>query len=190
MKEQIFSTHAVAQMVGTNPSSVVRWIESGKLKAYKTPGGHRRIREQDLRAFFSEFQIPLPSDLTGDGAERFVVVDPDPRSASVLARALRKAVPAAEVHTATDPVEAILSVGVKPPNALIVDGTAVQAGSLARAMQAHPQTADIALVVVLPKPDSAAEKKLMAIGARGVLTRPASAEQILELVRGKNGRGR
>jgi excisionase family DNA binding protein len=190
MKERIFSTHAVAQMVGTNPSSVVRWIEAGKLKAYKTPGGHRRIREYDLRSFFSEFQIPLPSDLIGNGNERFVVVDADGRSAAALARALRKAAPKAEVTTVTDAVEALLRVGVSPPDALIIDGAIVDAGSLARALRAHPQTADTALVVLLPKQDSDAEKKLMAIGAKGVLTRPASADQILEVVRGKNGRGR
>lgn len=180
MRERIFSTHAVAVMVGTNPSSVVRWIEAGKLKAFKTPGGHRRVREADLRAFFAEYNIPLPSDFGGaPTARRLLIVDPDGRSASALARALRKADAELDVTTAADTVDALLRVGVAPPQALVIDGSSVDPMAIARALKGQSSTAAVALIVITAKADADADKKLKAAGAKAILLRPASAEQIL-----------
>ena len=179
MKPRVFSTHEVAGMMGTNPSSVVRWIEAGKVKAFKTPGGHRRVREADLRAFFSEFSIPTPVDLGGAEQRRIVVVDPDARSAGTLARALRKANDALDVATAADAVDALLRVGVSPPQALVVDGATVDVGSVARALKGQAATAGVALIVLVAKADADVEKKLKAAGAKAVLVRPVTAEQIL-----------
>jgi excisionase family DNA binding protein len=182
MRERIFSTHEVASMVGTNPSSVVRWIEAGKLKAFKTPGGHRRVREIDLRAFFAQFNIPPPSDFEGSGGRRIVVVDPDGRAASALARSLRKADENLDVTTAADAVDALLRVGVAPPMALVIDAGSVDTASVARALKNQPATASVALVALVSRADPDGERKLRAAGAKAVLARPASAEQILGAV--------
>jgi excisionase family DNA binding protein len=188
MRERVFSTHAVAEMVGTNPSSVVRWIEAGKLKAYKTPGGHRRVRETDLKVFLAQFQIPTPPDLGAPSARRLMIVDGDARRAGATARGLRKALPEAEIATVGDSVEALLHVGASPPDALIVDGTLVDPVNIARALRAHAQTADVSLVVTMPRVDAELERKLRSSGVHAVLTRPVSAEQILEALKlGGNG---
>ena len=179
MRDRIFSTHAVAEMVGTNPSSVVRWIEGGRLKAFKTPGGHRRVREADLRSFFTEFNIPTPGDFAVSSVRRLLVVDPDSRAASALARSLRKADATLDVATAADAVDALLRVGVSPPQALVVDGTTVDPATVARALRGQPATANVALIVVVAKNDADTDKKLKAAGVKAILARPATAEQIL-----------
>lgn len=183
MSERTFSTHDVARMIGTNASSVVRWIESGKLRAYKTPGRHRRIRETDLRTFLDEYGIPLPRDLAGEATRRLIVIDSDGRSAGALARALRRADPNADVTLLSDAVEAMLKVGVAPPEALIVDGDLIDVSALARALRSQPETSKTALIVLLSRSDPEVESRLRALGVRGVLTRPASADQILEAIR-------
>jgi len=181
MKERIFSTHAVAEMMGINPSSVVRWIEAGKLRAFKTPGGHRRVREPDLRTFFTQFSIPVPGELSGaPAARRLLVVDPDGRQGAALARSLRKADHALDVTTVSDTIDALVRVGVEPPQVLIVDGgNTVDPLTIAKALKGQAATAGIALIVIVSKADAEAEKKLKNAGARAILTRPATAEQIL-----------
>lgn len=42
----------VANLLGVNPKTVRRWAVEGKLNSFKTPGGHLRFREQDVREFF------------------------------------------------------------------------------------------------------------------------------------------
>lgn len=60
----VFTTFEVANFCGVTMAGVIRWVESGKLKAYKTPGGHRRISRPDLMAFMFRYGLPIPSQLS------------------------------------------------------------------------------------------------------------------------------
>lgn len=42
-------SHA-SSILGVNPSTVRRWVDGGMVRAYRTPGGHRRMAESDLLA--------------------------------------------------------------------------------------------------------------------------------------------
>jgi excisionase family DNA binding protein len=51
MQNVHFSPPQLARLLKVNESTVKRWIDRGLLKAVRTAGGHRRIRESDLKAF-------------------------------------------------------------------------------------------------------------------------------------------
>lgn len=56
----------VAALVGVSARTVSNWIRDGHLKAYRTPGGHGRVAEEDLNAFLNERGIrPLPPPSNG-----------------------------------------------------------------------------------------------------------------------------
>jgi excisionase family DNA binding protein len=38
------------EIVGVNPSTLRQWTAKGRVPVFRTPGGHRRYREEDLRA--------------------------------------------------------------------------------------------------------------------------------------------
>lgn len=59
---QLTSSRAAA-LLQVTASSVVKWAKDGILKAYTTPGGHRRIKAADLRAFAEKYGMPVPSAL-------------------------------------------------------------------------------------------------------------------------------
>jgi excisionase family DNA binding protein len=40
----------VAEIFRVDPKTVTRWAAAGKISAIKTPGGHRRFRESEVRA--------------------------------------------------------------------------------------------------------------------------------------------
>jgi excisionase family DNA binding protein len=63
MGKKVFSSRQVAKIVGADASSVNRWIDSGKLVAYRTPGGHRRVQLRELVAFISSMGMPIPKEL-------------------------------------------------------------------------------------------------------------------------------
>ncbi len=44
------SIDAACQMLGVDQSTLRRWSDSGKVPVFRTPGGHRRYNEEDLRA--------------------------------------------------------------------------------------------------------------------------------------------
>ena len=51
MSSKMLSTSAVARMLGVAVASVSNWIDQGQLKAGRTPGGHRRVKAEDLVDF-------------------------------------------------------------------------------------------------------------------------------------------
>jgi len=58
-----YTTHEAARLLGVSLPTVVNWITARRLKAHRTPGGHRRIAREDLAAFMLQHGIPLPEEL-------------------------------------------------------------------------------------------------------------------------------
>lgn len=53
--KKIYTTHTAAKLLGCHHTSIINWVKQGKLKAYATPGGHRRIDESDLNKFAAKY---------------------------------------------------------------------------------------------------------------------------------------
>ena len=51
----------VAAMLRVDPKTVTRWARGGKLSSIRTPGGHRRYSETEVRSFLNGWQrVSLP----------------------------------------------------------------------------------------------------------------------------------
>ena len=59
MKE-LFTTFEIARLCKVDITTVINWIDNGKLLAYKTPGGHRRVRRHDFLKFLKAYELPVP----------------------------------------------------------------------------------------------------------------------------------
>lgn len=46
-----YTTGDVAKRLGVSDRTVVNWVRAGLLRAFTTPGGHRRFRAPDVEAF-------------------------------------------------------------------------------------------------------------------------------------------
>lgn len=55
--DNIYSSKQVAELIGVNESTVKRWADSGTIKCFKTPGGHRKFRKEDVSEFASKFSF-------------------------------------------------------------------------------------------------------------------------------------
>jgi len=60
---RFYTTFEAAHVLGVSLPTVVNWIKARRLKAHRTPGGHRRIAREELAAFMSRHGIPLPDEL-------------------------------------------------------------------------------------------------------------------------------
>ncbi|MDQ3413235.1 MAG: helix-turn-helix domain-containing protein, partial [Chloroflexota bacterium] len=55
---QWLSIHDACVLLGVDPSTLRRWSDSGKVPVFRTPGGHRRYVEADLRRLIGEGPSP------------------------------------------------------------------------------------------------------------------------------------
>ena len=49
----------IAAYCQVSKSTALDWIKSGRLKAYRLPGGHYRIDRKDFRAFLERWHMPI-----------------------------------------------------------------------------------------------------------------------------------
>jgi excisionase family DNA binding protein len=43
----------VARQFRVSPTTVAKWAEEGKIPSFRTPGGHRRFRREDVAEFLA-----------------------------------------------------------------------------------------------------------------------------------------
>ena len=48
--EQLLTPKKVTALFRVDPKTVTRWAASGRITSIRTPGGHRRFRESEVRA--------------------------------------------------------------------------------------------------------------------------------------------
>lgn len=61
----VLSSKQAAEILGVNESSVKRWSDNGMLSCYRTPGGHRKFRREDLLLFSRKYSYELKEDIAG-----------------------------------------------------------------------------------------------------------------------------
>ena len=53
MKDKIFSISGAAEHLGVSALTLRKWVAQAKVRAFRTPGGHRRFRKSDLDAILN-----------------------------------------------------------------------------------------------------------------------------------------
>jgi len=90
-----YTTHQVAGILGVSLATVVNWVKQGRMRAHRTPGGHRRISRAELARFSRENDYPLPLGMQVDelplegGPPRVLLVHSDSAFAEVVRDYLR-----------------------------------------------------------------------------------------------------
>jgi excisionase family DNA binding protein len=62
--ERLLTPGEVAALFRVDPKTVTRWAAAGRISSIRTPGGHRRFRESEVRAL-------LAADGSEDGTTGF-----------------------------------------------------------------------------------------------------------------------
>lgn len=52
--QELLTPAEVAQMFRVSPKTVTRWARSGRIRAVRTLGGHRRYRADDIRVLLGQ----------------------------------------------------------------------------------------------------------------------------------------
>jgi excisionase family DNA binding protein len=119
-RKSFLTTFDVSEICEVNPTTVQNWVKEGKLRAHTTPGGHRRIRREDLILFLKEYGMPIPVKLE-EPLPYVLIVDDEPDMREILGEVLQTGEVELEVATAQNGVDALLMIGERKPDLLILD---------------------------------------------------------------------
>lgn len=53
-QDHLLTPGEVAAMFRVDPKTVTRWATAGRIGSIRTPGGHRRFRESEVRTLLAE----------------------------------------------------------------------------------------------------------------------------------------
>lgn len=59
-RDRLLTPGEVAEMFRVDPKTVTRWAVAGRIGSVRTPGGHRRFRESEVRALLRGDPAPAP----------------------------------------------------------------------------------------------------------------------------------
>ena len=119
MEERTYTTFDIARLCDVYPTTVADWIDQNKLKAFVTPGGHRRVKERDLVAFLKQHKMAVPRDLGGN--KTILIVDDEPEVLKAVRALLKTAGEKYEILTAEDGFQAGQAVSEFSPDLVILD---------------------------------------------------------------------
>ena len=176
--KSIYTTHDLSRLLHVNPRSVINWIEQELLQSFRTPGGHRRVRHDDLMAFLHKHGMPVPESLIG-GVFNILIVD------SKADGAIQRAIdgrPGHKVTTTSDGIQALLAVGHERPDLMILDQqiSGVEALEVCRRIKADPQCRTAIIVVGDSTQNGTAA---LSAGADAFLSRPIESESLVAQMR-------
>lgn len=172
--EDILTVYKASQYCSVSPKTIINWVDAGHIKAYRTVGGHRRIRKPDLEAFMKQQGIPLPEADAGDERKRILIVDDDPIIVETLVMALEEEAEDYEIISASDGFEAGLQVNHFRPHLLILDIMMpdIKGYDVCKKIKENEETRDTKIIVLSAYLDDEKFKKMKEYGADLCFSKP------------------
>ncbi|MBW1892244.1 MAG: response regulator [Deltaproteobacteria bacterium] len=119
--DDTMTVFTASKYCNVSSKTIINWVEAGHIKAYKTVGGHRRIKKNDLEVFMLDQGIPIPEQKEETDRKKILVVDDDLIIVESIVQALEEDEYNYEVISASDGFEAGLQVNHFNPDILILD---------------------------------------------------------------------
>lgn len=180
--DRVLTSHEAASLLQVNRSSVNNWVREGRLPAFRTPGGHRRVRISDLINFAATHGMPLPETMGGHSTRRVMIVDDEIAILQATRRILERHDSNIEIATFENAIAALLNVASFRPDLIIFDifMPALDGLEACRRLKAQPDTANIQLVITSGALTDDLREQANALGALACLAKPFTPEQLID----------
>ncbi|MCV6623493.1 MAG: response regulator [Cellvibrionaceae bacterium] len=182
-KTRVLTTGEAAKYCGVNFRTVIRWIERGRLKAYKLPGrGDHRIQVDDFVDFLESNDMPVPEELRPlPASNKVLVVEDQLEMASAMRRVLRRA--GYDVEVAADGFAAGLMLAQHQPAVVTLDikMPGMDGYEVLKTMREQAVYKETKVLVVSAE-TAAGMQKALEFGANDILSKPFDNNELLDKV--------
>jgi excisionase family DNA binding protein len=178
------TTGQIAQYCHVTHRAVLKWVASGKLKAYRTPGNHSRVSIEDFLAFLQQYRMPIPADFkTVRSLKKILIVDDDRGIVNSIRRMLtleNKYM----IETAYDGFEAGQKFVTFQPHFIILDirMPGLDGYQVCANIRHDPRNKNVKILAMSGVSEEQEVKKIMDLGADDYLNKPFSNKALKEKV--------
>ncbi|OGR82456.1 MAG: hypothetical protein A2902_03500 [Elusimicrobia bacterium RIFCSPLOWO2_01_FULL_64_13] len=181
------TTYEISRYLHVDLTTVISWCELGKMRAYKTPGGHRRVQPGDFLDFLKQFGMPVPRDFNSkmNGALKALIVDDEDNIRRVIRRALTKNVPKVEVFEARDGFEAGKMLLDAHPHLVVLDLMlpGINGFRVCSNIRKDPRFMKTKILAITGRDTDENREKILKEGADAYLAKPFDVDGFMEQVR-------
>jgi excisionase family DNA binding protein len=182
-QDRTYTTHQIAKMCGVDPITVARWFDSGVLKGYRTPGGHRRVAETELHAFLAHQGI---SERAGTGAQAGILIIDDDADLLGLLRVQFERVANLRVMTSDSGIDGLLRVGTERPDVVLLDVfmDGLDGRDVYKRIHENPELRHTRVAFMTGKLTPKLRAELEALRPLAIFTKPVDAKMVAAAVVG------
>ena len=119
MKDTLTTTEA-AKLLGFHVNTLKNWVRDGKMPAFKTLGGHYRIRVKDLIRVLRENGIPMPAQLQMSKYS-IMAIDDEPAFLTLIKACFKSFQETFQVKTFLNGYDALMDIGRQTPDLVLLD---------------------------------------------------------------------
>lgn len=186
MKDRAYTTFQISKICKVTHRTVLSWINQGKIKAFKTPGGHSRVREKDLRSFLVEYGIPLPDDMQKK-LINILVVDDEKEILFLIHKNLTEDETLKEKITVTmceSGLDAMMAIGKTPPEVIILDICLpnLNGYEVCQRIRSNPDLKNTFIIAISGEYVENASHKILAAGANEFLSKPFEMAELRKMI--------
>lgn len=115
-----YTTGEIAAFCHVTINAVKKWIASGKLLAFRTPGGHFRVNRPDFMAFLDKFKLEIKEEFF-PVRHKVLIIDDEHDVVEFVKGALESMGDDYLIETAGDGYEGLIKVGDFKPELMVLD---------------------------------------------------------------------
>lgn len=183
-KQRALGTFEIAQRCHVTPTTVFRWIKSGKLRAFRTAGGRNRVMEQDFKTFLQSLDITEEGEKESFKKARVLIVDDESTARRLMRRLIEKKWPKIEIDEASDGYEAGFKTRDLRPNLVILDLLlpSIDGIKVCRIIRKSPDLKDTKILAITGYKAEKSRRVFLKAGANEFLTKPFSSEDLVRKI--------
>lgn len=179
-KKVPLTTGEIAKYCHVTHRGVLKWVESGKLKAYRTPGKHSRVSIEDFLSFLKEYNMPVPAELQPASLLKKVLIVDDDHGIVYSLRRILMMENKYNIETAFDGFEAGKKFTAFQPDLMILDihMPALDGFQVYASIRNDPDNKNTKILIISGVNDPKEIQKITDLGADGFLQKPFSNEAL------------
>lgn len=183
MPDRILSTYDIAKSLSVDISTVSNWIDSGKLKAFRTPGGHRRVLRKDFVEFTREYKMPAAN--IAKGRFNILIINDNESISNEIKDTVNKNYPGTGIFKANEAFTAGKLLASEKINLVFFDinMSHMDGLSVLKLMADDPKLGFPQIIVITDPPEEAIREQIRELGIQHLLLKPVLTTNLSQLIK-------